>query len=120
MRPRGVYYFSYESSVIAGLGAVLPGAVCACSVTESCPTLCDPMNYSPPDSSVLGISQARILEVSIIFPREGNGNPLQYFCLENPMDGGAWEAVVRGVAKRWSRLSDFTFTFSLGSSRSRD
>ena len=32
-------------------------------------------------------------------PEEGNGNPLQYSCLENPMDGGAWEAVVHGVAK---------------------
>ena len=32
--------------------------------------------------------------------REGNGNPLQYSCLENPMDGGAWQAVVHGVAER--------------------
>ena len=43
--------------------------------------------------------------------REGNGNPLQYSCLENPMDGGAWWAAVHGVAKSWTRLSDFTFTF---------
>ena len=42
---------------------------------------------------------------------EGNGNPLQYSCLENPMDGGAWSAAVHGVAKSWTRLSDFTFTF---------
>ena len=42
---------------------------------------------------------------------EGNGNPLQYSCLENPMDGGAWWAAVRGVAKSWIRLSDFAFTF---------
>ena len=40
-----------------------------------------------------------------------NGTPLQYSCLENPMDGGAWKAAVHGVAKRWTRLSDFTFTF---------
>ena len=33
------------------------------------------------------------------FPGEGNGNPLQYFCLENPMDGGAWWATVHGVTK---------------------
>ena len=39
---------------------------------------------------------------------EGNGNPLQYSCLENPMDGGAWWATVHGVAKGWTRLSDFT------------
>ena len=43
--------------------------------------------------------------------REGNGNPLQYSCLENPMDRGAWQAAVRGVAKSRARLSDFTFTF---------
>ena len=42
---------------------------------------------------------------------EGNGNPLQYPCLENPMDGGAWQAAVHGVAKSRTRLSDFTFTF---------
>ena len=42
---------------------------------------------------------------------EGNGTPVQYSCLENPMDGGAWEAAVRGVAKSQTRLSDFTFTF---------
>ena len=34
-------------------------------------------------------------------PGEGSGNPLQYSCLENPMDGGAWEAAVHGVAKSW-------------------
>ena len=42
---------------------------------------------------------------------EGNGNPLQYSCLENPKDGGAWWAAVHGVAKSRIRLSDFTFTF---------
>ena len=42
---------------------------------------------------------------------EGNGTPLQYSCLENPMDGGAWWAAVRGVVKSQTRLSDFTFTF---------
>ena len=42
---------------------------------------------------------------------EGNGNPLQYSCLENPVDGGAWWAAVHGVATSWARLSDFTFTF---------
>ena len=42
---------------------------------------------------------------------EGNGTPLQYSCLENPMDQGAWWAAVHGVAKSWTRLSDFTFTF---------
>ena len=43
--------------------------------------------------------------------KEGNGTPLQYSCLENPMDRGAWWAAVHGVAKSRTRLSDFTFTF---------
>ena len=42
---------------------------------------------------------------------EGNGTPLQYSCLENPMDGEIWWAAVHGVAKSWTRLSDFPFTF---------
>ena len=45
-------------------------------------------------------------------PGEGNGNPLQYSCLENPMDREAWWATVQGVAKSRTRLSDLTFTFS--------
>ena len=44
-------------------------------------------------------------------PGEGNGTPLQYSCLENPMDGGTWWAAVHGVAKSQTRLSNFTFTF---------
>ena len=47
-----------------------------------------------------------------ISPGEGNGNPLQYSCLENPMDGKAWQATVHGVAKSQTRLSDFTFTLN--------
>ena len=43
--------------------------------------------------------------------RKGNGTPLQYPCLENPMDGGAWKAVVHGVAEGQTQLSNFTFTF---------
>ena len=41
----------------------------------------------------------------------GTGDPLQYSCLETPMDGGAWWAAVHGVDKSRTRLSDFTFTF---------
>ena len=44
------------------------------------------------------------------FAGEGDGTPLQYSCLENPMGGGAWWAAVHGVAKSRTRLSDFTFT----------
>ena len=49
--------------------------------------------------------------VGYYFLGEGNGTPLQYSCLENPMDGGAWWAAVHGVAKSPTRLSDFTFSF---------
>ena len=42
---------------------------------------------------------------------EGNGNPLPYSCLENPMDGGAWWAAVHEVSKSRTGVSDFTFTF---------
>ena len=44
---------------------------------------------------------------------KSSGTPLHYSCLENPMDGGAWWAVVHGVAKSRTGLSDFTFTFHL-------
>ena len=56
-------------------------------------------------------------------PGEGNGSPLQYSCLENPMDGGAWWATIYGVAKSRTRLSNFTldaiinivyFVFTIG------
>jgi len=43
-------------------------------------------------------------------PGEGKSNPLQYSCLENPIDRGAWWAILHRVAKSWTRLSDFTFT----------
>ena len=50
-------------------------------------------------------------------PGEGNGNPLQYSCLENPMDRGAWRATVHGVAKSRTRLSNFTLLSNLGKLR---
>ena len=46
-----------------------------------------------------------------ILPGEGSGTPLQYSCLENPIDGGTWKAAVHGVAEGWTRMSEFTFTF---------
>ena len=62
-------------------------------------------DYSPQSHKELDTTEATY--------REGNGTPLQYSCLENPMDGGAWWAAVYGVAKSRTRLSDFTFTFHL-------
>ena len=49
--------------------------------------------------------------MTLAYTLEGNGNPLQYSCLENPMDRGAWKGAVHGVAKSQTQLSDFTFTF---------
>ena len=68
-------------------------------------------------AAVYGVaqSQTRLKGLSSSSSRnnlgEGSGTPLQYSCLENPMDGGAWWAAVHGVAKSRTRLSDFTFTF---------
>ena len=60
--------------------------------------------------NILGISELKGTGMTII-SGEGNGTPLQYSCLENPMDGGAWWAIVHGVTKSRTRLSDFPFTF---------
>ena len=54
------------------------------------------------------ISRRNINNLSYVDDGEGNGNPLQYSCLENPTDGEAWWATVHGVAKSQTRLSDFT------------
>ena len=51
------------------------------------------------------------IQVIVVCAREGNGTPLQYSCLENPMDGGAWYAAVHGVSRSRTRLNDFAFTF---------
>ena len=51
------------------------------------------------------------MSVPMVIDGEGNGNPLQYSCLENPMDGGAWSAAVHGFAKSQARQSDFTLPF---------
>ena len=58
-----------------------------------------------------GQEKTTFIEGTRKLDREGNGNPLQYSCLENPMDRGAWWAAVHGVAKSHTRLSDFPFTF---------
>ena len=110
-------------------------------VAQSCPTLSDPMDCSLPGSPIHGIFQARVLEWGAIAKitadgdcsheiqrrlllerkvmtnldsifGEGNGTPLLYSCLENPMDGGAWWAAVHGVTKSRTRLSDVTFPFT--------
>ena len=62
--------------------------------------------------------QKMLKDVSLIpesgrSPGEGNSNPLQYSCLENPIDRGAWGSTVHGVAKSWTRMSNFHFHFLL-------
>ena len=54
-----------------------------------------------------------LVDTQFILLGEGNGTPLQYSCLENPMDGGAWWAMVHGVAKSWTQLKRLHFHFSL-------
>ena len=63
------------------------------------------------DDEFLVLERVQILKYIDIFFREGSGTPLQYSCLENPMDGGAWSAAVHGVTEGRTQLSDFTFTF---------
>ena len=63
-----------------------------------------PINY-------ISITEERSCLKRIDGLREGNGKPLQYSCLENPMDGGAWWAAVHEVAESWAQLSNFTFAF---------
>ena len=83
--------------------------------------LCHPLLLLPSIFSASGsfqmsqllASAGQSIEVSAsisVLPR--NGNPLQYSCLENPMDGGAWWATLHRVAKSWTQLSDFTSTFN--------
>ena len=57
------------------------------------------------------ILKCNVWKVPYLGVGEGNGNPLQYSCLENPIDGGAWWAAVHGVTGSQTWLSDFTFTF---------
>ena len=59
-------------------------------------------------ASACGVEDPGSIPASGRSPGEGNGNPLQYSCLENPMDRGAWWATVHGVTKSQTQLSDYT------------
>ena len=85
---------------------------CCCLVTKLCPTLCNPVDYGMvfPHSSVGKESACNAGDLGSIpgsgrSPGEGNGNPLQYSCLEKSMDRGAWQATVHGFAKSQTWLS---------------
>ena len=62
-----------------------------------------------PKSRVIN-AKKKIVQTYTDFFGEGSGNPLKYSCLENPMDRGAWQATVHGVAKSQARLTDSTYT----------
>ena len=91
--------------------------LCAIPWTEACQAL-PSMGFSRQKS--MGVGCCCLLgnagDLSLIpglgrFPGEENGNPFQYSCLENPVDGGAWWATVHGVEKSQTRLSNFTFIY---------
>ena len=65
--------------------------------------------FIPPKASACNVGDLGLIPGSGRSPGEGNGNSLQYSCLENLMDGGVWWATVHGVTKSWTLLSDFTF-----------
>ena len=96
------------------LQSLVPG--CSCGLTRCRPPAWSQAAARPQRKAVtLRTLVPYVCEMSCAMPGpldgEGNGTPLQHSCLENPMDGGAWWAAVHGVAKSWTRLSNFTFTF---------
>ena len=76
-----------------------------CVCVQSCPTVCNIMGLRPLSKGFPDVSEGKVSgDLGSIpglgrSPGEGNGNPLQYSCLENPMDGEAWQATVRGMAE---------------------
>ena len=90
-----------------------PDSEPSCSWIESVSMvfLTEHSERKPPEELWSQVVTFQSLELARGRDGEGNGNPLQYSCLENPMDGGAWWAAVHGVEKSRTRLSDFTFTF---------
>ena len=73
---------------------------------RACPLLGDSLCGSDGKESVCNAGDVGSVPGSGRTPGEGNGNPLQYSCLEKPMDRGTWWATVHGVTKSWIRLSD--------------
>ena len=91
----------------SGLPFSSPGDLPDPGIKPRSPALqADALPSEPPGKSVY---MYKIYIHVYIYLGEGNGNPLQYSCLENPMDGGAWWAAVHGVAKGRTQLNDFTF-----------
>ena len=89
--------------------------MCMCVHTQHthCGKLCKGVlvtgkSYTPTSTF---LTSGKYLYTSTHLHGEGNGTPLQYSCLENPMDRGAWWAAVHGVSRNRTRLRDLTFTF---------
>ena len=61
-----------------------------------------------PPTNVGDVRDTSLVPGSERSPRGGHGNPLQYFCLKNPTDRGAWQAMVHGVTKSWAQLEQFS------------
>ena len=75
---------------------------CTCA-----PTCLTALSSCAPRADMLGVMHHHLFRICLLlFAGEGNGNPLQYSCLEDPMDGGAWQAMVHGVAKSQTGLSE--------------
>ena len=109
--------FSIQSRWVESMPIITAAAA---KSLQSCPTLCDPIDGSPPGCPVPGILQASLQHRTLLLSPvtstsgccfcfgsissfgESNGTPLQYPCLENPMDGGAWWAAVHDVTKSWT------------------
>ena len=86
-------------------------ALLNCAYNSSYQACSSLFSIIPPLTATISQLSTEKISGLLGFTGEGNGTPLQYSCLENPMDGGAWWAAVHGIAKSQTRLSDFTFTF---------
>ena len=111
--------FSFSLFLIGGYLLYNVVLVSALQLRESYRLPLEAPSHLTPDPDPLGHHRApgwahcviQQIPTSYFTHGEGNGTPLQYSCLENPMDGGAWWAAVHGVPKSWTRLSNFTFSF---------
>ena len=94
------------------VGVFLFQVLVLCQVYELHYLLCSGRDYFAQREAVCSLQEHSHLTRALGFWRgEGNGTPLQYSCLENPVDGGAWWAAVHGVTTSRTQLSDFTFSF---------
>ena len=85
---------------------VSPAASLSCPPSRLFPTLCPSAMSCPGLASMVVVYCCSVAKLCLTFC-----DPIQYSCLENPMDGGAWWATVHGIAKSRTRLNGFTFTF---------